>query len=334
MECGKEGMVYKGLCEECLPKKRALLELPPYVTLQQCPHCNAYRHPGGWRRSSLEDALDAVIAKEVKVPRDVRRHHLSLSSTSEGGKSLLVHLSARLDLEGMVVEEDRDLEVRIKGSTCPQCSRKHGQYYEAIIQVRAQGRSLREDEVAGVHQTIDERVRGDPSLFITREEMVHGGLDVYLSSNEAAKSIIRELKSSLGGRMSSSPRLQTRKGGREVYRVTYALRLPRFSAGDLVEAKGRLYRVLSSGEPAAVLDLRSGERGTMSHRELRKAKEASAREIQGIVVSQTDGDIEVVDPETYEVRRVPKPKGLDLKDERVALVITDDEAFIAPLMEE
>ncbi|MFQ5838268.1 MAG: hypothetical protein ACE5HJ_05740, partial [Thermoplasmata archaeon] len=50
----------------------------------------------------------------------------------------------------------------------------------------------------------------------------------------------------------------------------------------------------------------------------------------GIVVSEAGGEVQVMDPERYEVHRVSKPAGLELEGEIVTLILTDEGAFIAP----
>ncbi|MEE9601564.1 MAG: NMD3-related protein [Thermoplasmata archaeon] len=330
VECGKEGVVYRGLCERCLPKKKSLLVVPPILELHTCKHCGTYKLPGGWKQSSLEDGISSIASKAAELPRDILHHHLSLSYAYEDENRLQVRLSARLGLPGMTVTEERGIEVRLKTTTCPQCSRQQGEYYEAIIQARAQQRSLTEEEVGAVRQLISERVHRDPGLFITREERVHGGINVYLSSNRAAKSITRELRRRLGGRLSSSPQLHTRRKGKDVYRVTYLLRLPGLAEGDTIELRGRIYQVLSLGEPALVRDLLEGDNKTLGSQELLKAERLESRSVQGVLISGTEEEMQVMDSEGYDVHRVTRPPSLELEGDEVTLVITSKGVFIAP----
>jgi nonsense-mediated mRNA decay protein 3 len=330
VECGREAEVYQGLCEDCLPKKRSFLEVPLVLDLSQCNHCGAFRLPGGWRETALEEALRDLISASSKVPREVLHHHINVAHAPEDGRSLQVEVSARIHLEGMAVTEERRLRVRVKGATCPSCSRQRGQYYEAIIQLRAEGRPVGERELRLARRLIRDRVRSTQGLFITREEAVHGGLDVYLSSSEAAKSIVQALKASLGGEVSASPKLHTRRQGRNVYRVTYRLRLPAYAAGDVVGVEGGLYRILSSGDVTSVLDLRRGETRTLRSKDLKKAVRVDAKVVQGIVVSEDAEEVQVMDPDSYEVQALPRPPGLEVKEGKVTLVVTDSGTFIVP----
>jgi len=49
---------------------------------------------------------------------------------------------------------------------------------------------------------------------------------VYLSSNTVARTIARELADTFRGTIGSSPKLFGRKKGKDLYRVTYVVRIP------------------------------------------------------------------------------------------------------------
>ncbi len=226
VECGTEGPVYEGLCADCLPKKRNLVELPSFLELEECVHCGRFHVPRGWEEAELGEALLQTVDRAAKVSRDVRDHqvllHMDLRQPDEVGLRLL----HRVVLPGLVAEQVGESRVRRRRKTCPDCAKQHGQYYEAILQVRATKRSVDEREMEIIRELVQEKMQGDPRLFVAREESVHGGTDIYLSSNKAAKALAQRIKSHLGGKVISSPKLHGRRGGRDIYRVTYAVRLP------------------------------------------------------------------------------------------------------------
>ncbi|MDX1534140.1 MAG: 60S ribosomal export protein NMD3 [Thermoplasmata archaeon] len=226
VECGTEGPVHDGLCANCLPTKRVLVELPPVLELERCVHCDRFHLPRGWEEVGLDEAVSATVEKYAAVARDAQDRrtllHMDLRHPDEVG----LRMAHRVTFPELVAEQLGEGRVRLRRTTCPDCAKQHGQYYEAILQVRAQERPVGEEEVKTVRHLIEERARGDPGLFVTKEERVHGGLDVYLSSNRAAKALAQRIKGQLGGKVTSSPKLHGRRGGRDVYRVTYAVRLP------------------------------------------------------------------------------------------------------------
>ncbi|MFQ5907364.1 MAG: NMD3-related protein [Thermoplasmata archaeon] len=226
VECGTEGPVYEGLCANCLPQKRTLVDLPQVLELQRCVHCGRFHVPRGWEEADLEEALQRTIEKAAKVPRDVRAHRVLLHMDLRHPDEVGLRLTHRVELPGLSAEQIGDARVRLRRSTCPDCAKQHGQYYEAILQIRAVERPVAKREVKAVRGLVEARTRTDPRLFVAREEAVHGGVDFYLSSNRAAKALAQRIKAQLGGRVSSSPKLHGRRGGRDIYRVTYAVRLP------------------------------------------------------------------------------------------------------------
>lgn len=226
VECGTEGPVYEGLCADCLPQKRTLVDLPAVLELERCVHCGRFHVPRGWAEVDLGSALQQTVEKAAAVSRDVRDHRVLLHMDLRHPDEVGLRLAHRVDLPGLVAGQVGESRVRLRRTTCPDCAKQHGQYYEAILQVRAQKRTVGTKEKETIRALIEERVRGDPRLFVTKEEAVHGGLDIYLSSNRAAKALAQRVKSHLGGKVTSSPKLHGRRGGRDVYRVTYAVRLP------------------------------------------------------------------------------------------------------------
>ncbi|MFQ6012781.1 MAG: NMD3-related protein [Thermoplasmata archaeon] len=226
VECGKEGPVYEGLCADCLPRKRTLVEVPAVLELEQCAHCGRFHLPRGWDQVDLEEALQRTVERAAEIPRDVRNHTLLLHMDLRRPDEVGLRLSHRVELPGLTAEQVGESRLRLRRITCPDCAKRHGQYYEAILQVRASERPVAEGEIQAIRALIEKRQRVETSLFVAKEEEVHGGFDLYLSSNKAAKALAQRIKAHLGGKVTSSPKLHGRRGGRDVYRVTYAIRLP------------------------------------------------------------------------------------------------------------
>lgn len=330
MECGTEGLVYEGLCASCLPRKRTFVRLPEVLELVECVHCGAVRLPGGWRHASRQEALEALVDGAAETPREVRSRHLTVTAEPRDPHALGLAYRARVELPSLAVTQEGEAEVRLKRATCPTCSRQRGAYFEAILQVRAQGRSLQEAEEAVVREAVARRVQGTEGLFVAREERVHGGLDLYLSSNPAARALARLLGERLGGQVAASPRLHTRKGGKDVYRVTYRVRLPAFARGDVIRLQGRPHRVLRLGNPVVARDLTTGEERRFDPRTVAGAEPLDAQVREGIVVLQEGEELEVLDTETQEVLRVRRPPALRLEGDRLTLVRTGDRTYLGP----
>src|SRR5256712_9174576 len=95
---------------------------------------------------------------------------------------------------------------------------------------------------------------------------------LYLSKNALGKALARELSESLGGIVSSSPKLFGQKQGREVYRVTSLVRLGPFHIGDVVRYKESLAEVTSVRPFVILRDLSTGESRRFKPKDVRSAK--------------------------------------------------------------
>lgn len=331
VECGTEGFVYEGLCADCLPKKRSFVSVPGVLELTRCTHCGRFDLPGGWQDVPLDQALELLLRAEVRVSRDVVEHRLSVDHRAEGPETLRARYAAHLEIGDLSVVETGDAEVRRKGGTCPECARQRGDYFEAVLQVRATDRSLTGEEQGLVQEAVTERIRTTEGLFLTKYEVVHGGLDFYLSSSEASRGLARDLARRLGGELAASPRLHGRKAGRELYRVTYRVRLPPFAAGDVLKVEGRPHRVLRLGRPVLAVDLTTGRERGLDPKALAESRPTDARTVEGVVLFQEGDEVEVLDTETQETLRVAKPAGWEPADERVLLIRTAERTYLAPL---
>lgn len=321
--------MHEGLCAECLPKKRPPVRLPATVEVTRCAHCGRMHLPGGWGDASLPDALAARLAKEAKVPKGMQPPHFEVSVEGSDG-TFQARVAARVTLPEMTVTQEERVEGRTRTTTCPRCSRQRGAYYEAILQLRAEGRDVRPQELQEARALVRERVAADDGLFVSREEAVHGGWDIYLSSSQAGKALAHELQARFGGRVAASPRLHTRKGGKEVYRTTYLVRLPGTSEGDVVRLEGRPCLVLAAGRQPKLWDLRSGEARVVDAQVLADAEPMEARVVPGQIVSREEGLWQVMDAQEFRVYEAAAPARLEVSGDEIRLVLAGETAYVAP----
>jgi len=96
---------------------------------------------------------------------------------------------------------------------------KHAMYYEAIIQLRPADQKVFEY----VHKFIENR----NDCFISRQEKLKTGVDIYISSKHVAMAIGKKLKSTFPGELKLSRTLysRSRQTSKDIYRVTVLFRL-------------------------------------------------------------------------------------------------------------
>jgi len=144
--------------------------------------------------------------------------------------------------------------------------------------------------------------------------MIHGGVDYYIGDKKMAASAARILSEIFHGESSVSPSLVGMKDGREVYRNTYIVRIPEYTRGGYVEVDGRVYRVIDMGKRIGLMDMENGERKYFYRNQMSKAKIMDVGEMEAVVVSEKEGELQVLDPENYRTVVISKPEGMKVGD--------------------
>ncbi len=329
VECGKEGELIGALCEECYSKKHLHASLPEHVDVTMCAHCSAVKTERGWESvGSAKEAADMAIEQALTVSKDAKVTALQIVLSERDERNLVAEVGVSISAHGKEFQRSISTSVRLKRGACTECSKKMGSYYEAILQVRGPGRSLGEDMREAermVHTRVESMRRSSREVFISKTDRVKGGLDFYFSTIPAARAVAKELQETLCAEYKESSSLWGRKDGKEVNRMTYLVRLPGFRKGDVVEYGGRdqFVRGMSKGV-IHVIDLVTGEESPIkiaeSHECVLSAAKAAVKE--AAVVTESEREIQVVDPDTMAAVDVRKPRGFSRKGEQVRFVKT------------
>jgi len=230
VECGKDGPTVEGLCASCFRKRNPLTRPPESIDAVICVDCKRLESGGGWVRVELETAIPMLL--QERVPTDPRAGRVTFThvSRAEDAKNFGLSVKAAARISDIEIVESFKIRLRVQQGLCPTCNRRRSNYYEGILQVRAEDRPLTEQEsgrlVAFVQDAIARRSAKGEEVFITKVEEVRGGADVYLSSNKVARTVARELADAFRGTVGSSPKLFGQKDGKDLYRVTYVVRIP------------------------------------------------------------------------------------------------------------
>lgn len=349
--CGEDS-VLDGLCGRCYAKEHPLAGVPPMVSMETCKRCGAIRVPGGWKRiptslSGEEEVLEYqlwdLLSREVKTTsKDVE---LSLEELNRLDRVL--HM--RLHIEGSSHpslprhHEDYDIEIRQSYSTCDTCGMASGGYHEAILQVRADGRGLTEGEESEIAAIVTDmtvsQYESDSKAFVTSTSTDQYGMDFYVGSEHLARSLAAELESQyLAERKENFKLVGQDKGGKEKYRVTILVRLPRFTTGDFVSVAGNPCQVIAmSNGGLTCFDLRARSRFTMNQksvkwRTLEYLTEESDKRAFMIVTHAFGKPVQLMDSKTYETIEVDEAS-LDFEfstGDTVYGIELDDQLYILP----
>ncbi len=326
--CGKPVEGNLEMCPECYAERREVFRLEDIIELVKCPRCEFFKVRGRWKDIPFEDALiEAVYASLRVIPEfEVEDVFISPLARGEVGK-YVVRLEGSLDGEFISVE--KVAEVRVKREVCKRCSREAGGYYESIVQIRADSREISEEElevVRGIIERVLERERENQKAFISKIVERREGIDYYFGDRNIGKKISRLIADELGGKIIESKKIHTRRDGQDVYRFTYAVRLPAYRKGDIVEENGKIC-VVTSQKLGKAVSLDSGETVNLRNPKL-IARKKEVRE--SVVVNCDEFVVEVLHPITQEVVQAVKPK-IDLKPgDTVFVVEYNDSVYVIP----
>ncbi|AYK14425.1 MAG: 60S ribosomal export protein NMD3 [Methanosarcina flavescens] len=314
--CGRECYrLFDSVCRNCFFETFKLIELPHVLHARICSVCGAHLHRSRWENiGSIED----VVLKAVENALFIHNEAGDVEIYLEPREITPYIYRVRAEVDAVVREEpvhaEAETEVRIQRSACDMCSRESGGYFEAIIQIRAAGRFPTEGEksrcMAIAREAMESMKRkGDRLAFISEVLEQKEGLDLYMGSMNASRQVCRLITSELGGSFSESPTLVGMKDGKNLYRITFSMRLPEFRPGDVIRFRGKIIQIRSSGKKVNGISLEDGSRFISTPEELRGAEKIGNMKdaILTVLVSIEDNAILVLDPETYETVAIKKP---------------------------
>jgi nonsense-mediated mRNA decay protein 3 len=324
------------LCDSCYFERFDLVDAPDRLEVRVCAQCGAVHRGNRWVDVDAEDytdvAIDAVSeALAVHVDAEAVEWAVEPEQVDETTIRMYCHFSGLV--RGTPVEETVIVPVKISRETCERCGRIAGDYYEGVVQVRATDRAPSDEEVARTveiaHDVVAEMAAtGDREAFVTEVAEHADGVDVKVSTNKIAGRVARRVVREFGGTVEDHETLVTEdEDGNEVYRVTFAVRLPPFRPGDVIDpadaagpvlvrsARGNLKGTrLESGEPYEA-DFEDGV--APDARTLGTVGDAVETTI---VTVEDENAVQVLDPETQRAETIPRPDFLDVEGTTVPVL--------------
>ena len=222
-----------GMCAPCAADRTALVRARRHGAVVVCPHCGAREVRDHWEhagRSRLLTAEDLLPFLEVHPEAGIRRTRWEELSASANQREL--RGSFHVVFRGVARDVEVPLTVQVVSRSCPECSRKSGRYYTALVQLRGpteggpeKPRALRDRlEQAWVRLLRDARPEWRKALSWQEERPE--GWDCFFTETLPARAISKLAKQRFGASVKESASLFGRRHGQEVYRVTFCLRFP------------------------------------------------------------------------------------------------------------
>ncbi len=318
-KCGKEieNSSYN-LCRECFTGQKILVQCPEVIRLQICPTCGSLYKKGKWHiQKEEEKAIQEFVKDSLIIKEEALQPRISLRSERLDYSRYRVHIDASAEIAGIPIVSGLGTEVRISWQTCDTCSRISGGYFEGIVQVRASKRLPAVEELKRCIEIAEEVAarsfdKGDRLAFIAKTIWCNEGIDLYAGSTKLGKQICRAIVEVFSGDISESPKLVGQKNGENVYRITFALRLPEFVRGDIIYTEGKIIEVQSCGKHLSGIDLETGRRFIEKFKDLTEIKKMGKKQdaVKAVIVADEKKTVLILDPDTYETVTLKRPEFL------------------------
>ncbi|MCK5773157.1 MAG: hypothetical protein KAH57_05160, partial [Thermoplasmata archaeon] len=218
LKCGQREQHSENLCRECLLGSIQVFENPMVVHGKACPSCGKVLKGKSWEESpgDEEEAAKAVASWHITPRSDLKAVKLDLHVDDQYGSVMKIAGTGSGTYKGLQVSKEISMEVRMTPMVCIFCSKRHGNYFEAIIQIRGLD-GLDDDQIYELldsikDQTFEAGIK-DPNVFVTKELKVRGGWDIYMGEKSFAKNLSMKLHSRYGGEMKTTSSLFGRKDG-------------------------------------------------------------------------------------------------------------------------
>jgi len=347
------GPLIEGLCQVCYRKENPVLLIGDEINTELCQNCGSYKKRGVWvdprsyeldelifevAENALLEELEDSFSDKIREYEVVSPEELEEIDDLPVGRAVVsfepldfhieyfpaiityeVRVKAKThELQRELHDERKRVTVYVRQTVCPRCQKFLGGYFEAILQVRAEGRSLTEDERKAIGKLVEEKVdeimQKDRMGFIQDTIEKEEGLDFYMGSTSSARKLAQAIKERFGGTISEAYELVglDRQTSREVYRTSVSVRIPKFRKGDIVaDRKGNVYEVERvDGKGLTLKNLENWESEHLDWKTARREKVDTVEheESEAMVTSMSPSEVQLMDMnsyETYELSRQP-----------------------------
>jgi nonsense-mediated mRNA decay protein 3 len=338
VECGIEGPIFKeGVCISCYLKTHTFTKGPKVIGQPICTHCGSYKYKNTWTSDLFGDVIRRRIKNTFQISRELKKIDINTEcKETKEGMSCKVYIYGFLD--DAEITEEHEILVRLKKTVCDVCSKRFGGYHEAIVQIRKDKRELTKKELEDIIMVVENLVKdlqskGNRGLFITDMGEEHRGLDFYISEKGPSLIIAKKIQEQYGGTIKQSSKNIGMKDGKQIYRMTYLIRLPSLKKGDFIKHNNSFFNIVSvHGNKVKMTDLANWKETTVDLKTIQKVNKIDGEELvkEMILVSQTIDELQFMDPDTYKIQTIKKPKQITLKTEKINILRTEKQIFLIP----
>ncbi len=332
--CGQRSE--NGLCTQCFLERFDLVKCPPILLTKVCTTCGSFFRNGKWVDCDLPSLATSTIRSQLHINPAAEDIHISFVPETLG-ENMRVHVHVDAMVRGIGVSADVDVDVRLERKSCDRCRLIAGGYYEAIVQLRAENRFPTSEERSRCQDiaknVINQLQKSDRMTFISDIRELKEGIDIYVVPIHAGDQVSKAITEEFGGQISRAAKLAGRREGKDVYRVSFAVRLPQFMVGDIISLGDLIVDITSTGKRIVGMNLKTGARFNSDMKDVVGAELLGHRSDAKttILTMVQDDEIQVLDPDSYEPVILPRPAFLNAKGGDEILVIKTHKCmFVLP----
>ncbi|HET7323106.1 MAG TPA: 60S ribosomal export protein NMD3 [Halococcus sp.] len=337
------------LCLDCYFDDFSLVEAPERIEVAVCATCGAVHRGNRWVDVGARDYTDVAIdevteAIEIHVAAEDFSWEVEPEQVDQN--TVRMHCLLSAVVRGRAIETQVTVPVKISRGTCQRCGRIAGDYYASTVQVRARGRTPSDQETERAIEIATKYVRerekeGDRDAFITEIDETADGANIKHSTTQLGRAVADRIVRQFGGTVEESATLVTEdEDGDEVYRVTYAVHLPEFMPGDVID-------LADDGGPVLVRSVRGNLKGVrvttgesyeadfedgIAPDARRLGRREDAAETTLVAVEDANA-VQILDPETYAATTVSRPSYLDADSDTVRVLKSRAGLHVLPAAE-
>ncbi|WP_435551172.1 60S ribosomal export protein NMD3 [Natrinema sp. CGMCC1.2065] len=325
------------LCDSCYFEDFDFVDAPDRIDVRVCAQCGAVYRGNRWVDVGAQDYTDIAIeevSEALGVHVDVEDVAWQIDPEQVDQNTIRMHSFFTGVVRETPVEEEVTVPVKIARQTCTRCGRIAGDYYASIVQIRAEDRTPTTEEIERAKEiangiVADMEATGDRNAFVTEIGELDDGLNIKVSTNKIGKKISNKMIEEFGGTVNDAETLVTEdEDGNEVYRVTFAVRLPPYRPGnviDLADDDGGPVLVRSARGNLKGVRVTTGERYEAGYEEgnspdARKLGDLEDAAEATVVTVEDDNAVQVLDPETFRATTVARPDYFDPDAETVPVL--------------
>lgn len=301
--------------------------MPDNVDITVCTDCRSVLRGKRWlKQENIENTIKRFISESITTSKSLDIVDVDFNLEWEDDWNANANVRVVLKHDKIDGAKEFKTRVRLKRGICHACSRMHGNYYEAILQIRGKYDA---DRQKAIETYLSDR---DMEKIVMKTIEKHGGVDIYITRAQTARKIASELASRFGCDLVSSAQLYGVKDGRKIYRMTYLVRFPEFTVGDYIAIEKYTVRVIDiRGQNVTVIDIVSGQCIRLNKKDMSTATVLGGNEIRkdAIVLSESQTEIVIMDPRTYKQVSIVKRAGWVREGETISVICIGDEIYLA-----